>query len=234
MKMLTFLSVLALSLSAFAQVDQPEIIFEEMAEDKYENCFIDTSLGKYNQLQMSHSKVAYNFLKDDDVETAQLYRIIQKKVINGECIKKSPLTKEMKKNFQDMKDDAFINCRIENNIGYSQFYVNNSFRGNYTKHAMQSIDDLHRMVHRLVLDKTCKKKNPVTEDTFTIFTDLKIHKYKNCHIKVLSNSYAKYQLYIDGEFAGNYDDLGGETTLEDLLVRVEDLVKSRKCVRLRE
>ncbi len=50
--MLTFLSVLAFSLSAFAQVDHPEKIFEDMTEDKYEECFINSDLKDYNQLYL--------------------------------------------------------------------------------------------------------------------------------------------------------------------------------------
>ncbi len=138
----------------------------------------------------------------------------------------------MKRNFKDMKENKFFNCRIEDNFESSQLYVNNSFRGNYTKHAMQSIDDLHRIVHTLVKDKTCERKIPITAKTYQVFNDLKNHKYENCHIKVLSNSYAKYQLYINDQFAGNYDELGGESTLEDLLIKVERLVKNGDCTRI--
>ncbi len=63
--MLTFLSVLAFSLSAFAQVDHPQKIFQDMTENKYENCFINTNHNVYNQLYLNGKFFAGSFEKSE-------------------------------------------------------------------------------------------------------------------------------------------------------------------------
>lgn len=121
---------------------------------------------------------------------------------------------------QDAADGLINGCTVKLNVSgwANQIYVDDQFAGNFQNGS----EDLHlaRTIDNYIYSGRCSYKSAYEINLIRspyLVQDFVDHQYRNCYVKLNVSGWAN-QIYINGNFSGNYDSRTEEMKLRSALV----------------